>query len=70
MRPIYEVTVKADEFTKAASTAFDYKFEGTSKFEGWEKPIIPAEFSIGLDILGELWYLLVMELSNDIQRAG
>ena len=51
MRPIYMVTVQPDEFTKAASTAFDYKFEGESKFEGWEKPMIPSDFSIGL-ILG------------------
>lgn len=51
MRPIYTVTVKPDEFTQAASTAFDYKFEGESKFEGWEKPTIPSNFSIGL-ILG------------------
>lgn len=51
MRPIYTVTVQPDEFTKAASTAFDYKFEGESKFEGWEKPMIPSEFSVGL-ILG------------------
>lgn len=51
MRPIYKIQVQADEFTKAASTAFDYKFEGESTFEGWEKPLIPADFSIGL-ILG------------------
>ena len=51
MRPIYTVIVKPDEFTQAASTAFDYKFEGESKFEGWEKPMIPSDFSIGL-ILG------------------
>lgn len=51
MRPVYEVTVQSDEFTKAASTAFDYKFEGTSFFEGWEKPVISNDFSIGL-ILG------------------
>jgi hypothetical protein len=51
MRPIYTVTVQPDEFTQAASTAFDYKFEGESKFEGWEKPMIPSDFSIGL-ILG------------------
>lgn len=49
--PIYTVTVQPDEFTQAASTAFDYKFEGESKFEGWEKPTIPSDFSIGL-ILG------------------
>lgn len=51
MRPIYTVTVQPDEFTQAASIAFDYKFEGESKFEGWEKPMILSEFSIGL-ILG------------------
>ena len=48
MRPIFTTTVEADEFTKAASTAFDYAFDGTSTFEGWEKPIIPEDFGIGL----------------------
>jgi len=51
MKPIYKVTVQSDEFTKAASTAFDYKFEGESVFEGWEMPDVPKDFSIGL-ILG------------------
>jgi GNAT superfamily N-acetyltransferase len=50
-RPIYETVVECDEFTKAASTAFDYKFEGKSSFEGWNRPDIPEDFSIGL-ILG------------------
>ena len=50
MRPIFEVTVEADDFTKAASTAFDYKFEGKSTFQGWEKPTISQGFSIGLII--------------------
>src|ERR1700677_242876 len=51
MRPIYKVVVEPDEFTSAAATAFDYKFEGESVFEGWEKPNVPDNFSIGL-ILG------------------
>ena len=51
MKPKYAVQVQTDEFTKAASTAFDYAFDGTSTFEGWEKPVIPSEFSLGL-ILG------------------
>jgi GNAT superfamily N-acetyltransferase len=51
MRPTYKVIVQSDKFTQAASTAFDYKFEGESTFEGWEKPETPADFSIGL-ILG------------------
>ena len=38
MRPIFEVTVEADDFTKAASTAFDYKFEGKSVFQGGKSP--------------------------------
>jgi ABC-type ATPase involved in cell division/GNAT superfamily N-acetyltransferase len=50
VKPIYEINVVADEFTQAASTAFDYKFEGTSVFEGFEKPEIPEDFSIGLII--------------------
>jgi ABC-type ATPase involved in cell division len=48
MKPIYKVTVQPDEFTQAASTAFDYEFKGESTFQGWEKPIIPRDFSIGL----------------------
>ena len=51
MKPKYVVQVQTDDFTKAASTAFDYAFDGTSTFEGWEKPVIPSEFSLGL-ILG------------------
>jgi hypothetical protein len=51
MKPKYVVQVQTDDFTKAASTAFDYAFDGTSTFEGWEKPAIPQEFSLGL-ILG------------------
>jgi ABC-type ATPase involved in cell division/GNAT superfamily N-acetyltransferase len=50
MRPIFEITVEADDFTKAASTAFDYKFEGKSTFQGWEKPQVPEDFSLGLII--------------------
>jgi len=48
MRPIFTIRVQTDEFTKAASTAFDYAFEGVSTFEGWEKPTIPSDFGIGL----------------------
>lgn len=48
---LYETTVLTDEFTQAASTAFDYAFEGRSTFKGWEKPAVPETFGIGL-ILG------------------
>lgn len=48
MRPNYSVQAQIDDFTKAASTAFDYSFDGKSTFEGWEKPNVPAEFGIGL----------------------
>jgi len=50
MRPIFKIQVQADDFTKAASTAFDYKFEGESTFQGWEKPQVPEDFSLGLII--------------------
>jgi GNAT superfamily N-acetyltransferase len=48
---LYESTVITDEFTQAASVAFDYQFDGKSTFEGWKKPAIPDTFGIGL-ILG------------------
>ena len=48
MRPIFTVSVQTDDFTGAASTAFDYAFDGTSSFEGWERPEIPQDFGIGL----------------------
>ena len=48
MRPIFVTTVQTDEFTQAASVAFDYAFTGSSAFEGWEKPSIPEDFGIGL----------------------
>jgi hypothetical protein len=48
VRPIFTVSVQTDDFTRAASTAFDYAFDGTSSFEGWEKPEIPQDFGIGL----------------------
>ena len=48
MKPIFSATVQLDDFTKAASTAFDYAFDGVSTFEGWEKPEIPENFGIGL----------------------
>lgn len=39
---------KVDKFTKTTSKAFDYKFDGTSKFFPWEKPDIPETFKIGV----------------------
>lgn len=50
-KPIFKSKVIQDEFTKVASIAFDYEFTGESVFEGWNKPLIPNEFKIGL-ILG------------------
>jgi GNAT superfamily N-acetyltransferase len=48
MRPVFKIEVKTDEFTDAIFPTVDYKFEGVSTFEGWEKPSIPDGFSIGL----------------------
>jgi len=50
MRPQFEVTVQPDEFTTAASIAFDYTFNGISRFEGWEMPDVPQKFKVGLII--------------------
>ena len=38
---IKTVTILPDEFTEAASRAFDYKFDGTSTFQGYDKPVLP-----------------------------
>lgn len=48
----YEIEIKPDEFTAAASTAFDYKFSGKSVFQGWDKENlnIPEDFAVGLII--------------------
>ncbi len=51
MRPVYSITVENDQFTDAVAKALDYDFVGESVFEGWEKPILPFDFKIGL-ILG------------------
>lgn len=40
--------VLLDEFTAHASKAFDYPFDGTTVFDGWQKPPVPEEFSFGL----------------------
>lgn len=56
-RPTYTSKVKLDDVTRVAAAAFDYgsdsqgthvQFNGTRTFIGWEKPILPKEFSIGL----------------------
>jgi len=49
-RPVFETRIETDEFTKAISEALDYNFEGLSSFQGWEKPIVPPSFGIGLII--------------------
>jgi GNAT superfamily N-acetyltransferase len=50
-RPIYETAVELDEFTEKVAEVFDYSFDGTSRFTGYQKPNIPADFTLGL-ILG------------------
>lgn len=46
--PTFTVQVEPDEFTEAASAAFDYHFTGISTFKGWDKPTLPERFGIGL----------------------
>lgn len=47
------VEVSVDEYTALCSKAFDYEFDGVSKFYPWEKPAsIPEEFGIGLIVGG------------------
>jgi len=47
------VEVSRDEYTDLCSKAFDYEFDGISKFFPWEKPSsIPEEFGIGLIVGG------------------
>lgn len=44
-----ESTVQTDNATSLASKAFDYQFDGTSKFYQWDKPKnIPQEFNLGV----------------------
>lgn len=57
-RPIYKTTIKLDPAVQHAAAAFDYGvgkdahiFDGTRIFEGWAKPNVPVDFSLGL-ILG------------------
>jgi len=66
-RPVYEIRIEPDEFTQAASTAFDYTFDGKSVFEGFEKPNITDKFQIGLIIgpSGSGKSLLLKEFGNE-----
>jgi GNAT superfamily N-acetyltransferase len=56
-RPTYTSKVELDSVTRGAAAAFDYgsgsqgthvQFNGTRTFIGWEKPVLPDNFSIGL----------------------
>jgi hypothetical protein len=56
-RPIYTSKVELDDLTNTVAAAFDYgseaqgthvQFDGVRTFVGWEKPELPADFSIGL----------------------
>ena len=41
-------TVEVDDFTRHASAAFDYEFDGTVSFQPWSMPSgIPEDFTIG-----------------------
>lgn len=68
-RPIFTVQVEADEFTKAASTAFDYQFTGISTFEGWNKPVLPEKFGIGLIVgpSGSGKSLMLKQFGSEVQ---
>lgn len=48
MRPRYYSQVKLDSTLARVSQMFDFPFDGTRVFEGWEKPDIPASFHMGL----------------------
>lgn len=41
-------TVEQDEFTAAASEAFDFAFTGQTEFMSYGKPNVPKEFALGL----------------------
>jgi GNAT superfamily N-acetyltransferase len=56
-RPIYTSKVELDDVTRSAAAAFDYgsdaqgthvQFDGIRTFVGWEKPLLPKAFAIGL----------------------
>ena len=44
----YKSQVALDPITISLSEPFDYKFNGSRTFEGWEKPRVPENFGIGL----------------------
>ena len=46
------VSVERDEYTKAASNAFDYPFTGRTEFETWAMPKTPDTFGVGV-IVGD-----------------
>jgi GNAT superfamily N-acetyltransferase len=48
MSKIVECSVTTDAFTDAVSKAFDYTFDGKSRFTCFDKPAVPEEFKIGL----------------------
>src|ERR1035437_2623471 len=56
-RPTYTSKVNLDDVTRAAAGAYEHgsdsqgthvQFNGTRTFTGWEKPVLPKKFSIGL----------------------
>jgi len=46
--PIFSSKVKVDSITKGVSQPFEYKFDGSRTFTGWEKPEVPSNFRLGL----------------------
>src|SRR5579859_4772670 len=67
-----QVTVRVvpDDFTAAASTAFDYAFTGESSFTLWEKPSVPESYKIGLIVgpSGSGKSLLLKEFGTEVKH--
>lgn len=46
--PTVTSRVEVDGITKGVSQPFEFKFDGTRTFKGWEKPDVPEAFRLGL----------------------
>lgn len=64
-------SVVPDQFTAAACSAFDVPFNGTTTFDCFDKPEVPADYSIGLLVgpSGSGKSLLLREFGTETQHT-
>lgn len=46
--PKFSSQVELDPITKGVAQPFEYKFDGSRTFTGWDRPDVPKEFGLGL----------------------